>query len=148
MPTNIMVKDSLPQNATFVSGTLSYSGFLRATENARIVYAITANDTVLEFKAPEMISKNQGFEWYEPLRSKKISGYSPIATAIATAIPTLIPETMVAIVPQQPESIGIIEMVNDMFPWFDGAISIITLLFGILLLLILNRTKYFKTYEK
>jgi uncharacterized repeat protein (TIGR01451 family) len=148
MPTNILVKDSVPQNATFVSGTLSYSGFLRATENARIVYAITANDNVLEFKAPEMISKNKGFEWYEPLRSTKISGYSPIATASATAIPTIIPETMVVKVPQQPESIGIIQMVNDMFPWFDATISIITLLFGILFLLILNRTKYFKTYEK
>ncbi len=78
MPTNILVNDSVPQNATFISGTLSFSGFLRPRENARIVYAIMVNDNIIEFKAPEMISKNQGFEWYEPLPSIKISGYSPV----------------------------------------------------------------------
>lgn len=143
VPTNFMVNDSVPQNATFLSGTLSFSGFLRPAQNAQIVYEITANDNILEFKAPEMISKNQGFEWYEPLKSKKISGYSPIAAAIPTIIPDM--EKKVA---QQPQGAGIIQMVNEKFPWIEGAISIITLLLGILLLLLLNKTKYFKTYEK
>ena len=128
MPTNIVVKDSVPQNATFLSGTLAFSGFLRPAENARIVYAITANDNVLDFKAPEMSSKNKGFEWYEPLGYKKISGYSPIATVIPTVIPTIIP-AMDATVPQEPQSNGIIQMVKDEFPWLEGAISTITLLF-------------------
>lgn len=130
MPTNLMVKDMVPQNATFLSGTLSFSGFLRPTENARIVYEVTANDNVLEFKTPEMISKNKGFEWYEPLGYKKISGYSPITTVSPTVIPTIIP-AMDATVPQEPQSNGIIQVVNDMFPWLEGAISTITLLFGI-----------------
>jgi len=143
MPTNIMVNDSVPQNATFLSGTLSFSGFLRPGENAQIAYAITVNDNVIEFKAPEMRSKNQGFEWYEPLHSTKISGYSPITAAIPTKTPV-----MEIKVPQQPQSKGIIQMVNEKFPWLEGTISIITLLLGILLLLMLNKTKYFKTYEK
>lgn len=137
MPTNIMINDSVPQNATFLSGMLSFSGFLRPRENARIAYAITANDNVIEFKAPEMISKNQGFEWYEPLHSTKISGYSPITVAIPTKTPA-----MEIKVPQQPQSKGIIPMVNEKFPWLEGAISIITLILGILLLLMLNKTKF------
>lgn len=140
IPTNIKVNDSVPQNATFLSGMLSYSGILRPAENARIVYAINADDNMLEFKAPEMISKNQGFDWYEPLQSKKISGYSPIATVIPTIIPTID-----ATVPPQPQSTGIMQVE---FPWSEAAISIITILFGILIFLMLNKTKYFKTCEK
>lgn len=143
MPTNIFVNDSVPQNATFLSGTLSFSGFLRPGEDALITYAITVNGNVIEFNAPEMSSKNRGFEWYEPLLPEKISGYSTIK-AVTPAIPPAIEVK----VPQKPQNIGIIQMVNEKFPWLEGAISIITLLFGILLLLILNRTRYLKTYEK
>jgi uncharacterized repeat protein (TIGR01451 family) len=127
MTTNIMVKDSVPQNATFLSGTSAFSGYLRPAENGRIVYAITANNNVLEFKAPEMISKYHGFEWYKSLGSKKISGYSPIATVIPNIIPTIIP-SMDATIQQHPQSTGIIQMINDKFPWLEKAISTITLL--------------------
>ncbi|MCX9082452.1 MAG: DUF11 domain-containing protein [Candidatus Methanoperedens sp.] len=143
MPANIMVNDSVPQNTTFLSGTLSFSGFLRPSESARIVYAITANDNVIEFNAPEMISNDQGFEWYEPLSSKKISGYSPVPSAIPTIIPTVN-----AKMPEKLQGKGIVQMVDEGFPWLEGAISIITLLSGIFLLMILNRKKYFRTYEK
>ncbi|PWB53405.1 MAG: hypothetical protein C3F06_06425 [Candidatus Methanoperedenaceae archaeon] len=143
MPINIMINDSVPQNTTFNSGTLSFSGFLRPTESARIDYAITANDDVIEFKPPEMRSNNQGFEWYEPLPSLKISGYSPVPAAT----PTIIPAEN-AKIPQKPQGKGIIRMIDERFPWLEGAISIITLLSGILLLMILNKKKYFRTYEK
>lgn len=142
LPINITVNDNVPQNATFLSGTLSFSDFLRPGENARIIYAVTVNENIIEFKPPEMLSKNDGFEWYEPLPSKKISGYS----SVQTAIPEIIPETEKATHP--PQSKGIITMVNEKFPWLEGAISIISLLLGILLLLMMNKTKYFKTYEK
>jgi uncharacterized repeat protein (TIGR01451 family) len=147
MPTNILVNDSVPQNATFISGTLSYSGNVRPDQNALIVYAITANDNILEFKGPEMSSINKGFDWYEPLQSEKISGYSPTATSIPKVISTIIP-AMVATEPQQTQSTGNVQVVDDMFPLFEGAISIITLLLGFLLILMLRRTKYFKIYEK
>jgi len=139
MPINIIVNDSVPQNTTFLSGTLSFSGLLRPSESARIVYAITANDTVIEFQAPEMRSNHQGFEWYEPLPSKKISGYSPVPAATSTIIPA---ET--AKMPEQ----GMVRMVDEGFPWLEGAISIITLVSGIFLLMMLNKKKYFRTNEK
>ena len=139
MPINIIVNDSVPQNTTFLSGTLSFSGLLRPSESARIVYAITANDTVIEFQAPEMRSNHQGFEWYEPLPSKKISGYSPVPAATPTIIPA---ET--AKMPEQ----GMVRMVDEGFPWLEGAISIITLVSGIFLLMMLNKKKYFRTNEK
>lgn len=145
VPTKFMVNDSVPENATFLSGTVSFSGFLRPGEDAQIVYAISVNDNVIEFEPPEMTSNNQGFEWYAPLRSIKISGYSPVSVAVTT--PTMIPK-METKVEQQPQGKGIIQLVNEKFPWIEGAISIITLIFGILLLLMLNKTKYFKKYEK
>ena len=131
MPTNIFVNDSVPLNASFISGTLSFSGFLRPRENAWIIYAIMVNDNIIEFKAPEMISKNQGFKWYEPLPSIKISGLSPIPTAIPTIVPDVIIKS-----PQVPEQVpdkGIVPPVNEGFPWLEGAISIITLFSGIFL---------------
>lgn len=143
MPINIMVNDRVPQNTTFLSGTLSFSGFLRPSESTRIIYAITANDNVIEFQAPEMRSNQQGFEWYEPLPSRKISGYSPVPATT----PTIIPADN-ARMPEQLQGKGIIRMVDEGFPWLEGAISIITLFSGIFLLIMLNKKKYFRTYEK
>ncbi len=143
MPININVNDSAPQNTTFLSGRLSFSGFLRPSESARIIYAITANDNVIEFQAPEMRSNHQGFEWYEPLPSRKISGYSPVPAATPTIIPT-----DNAKMPEQLQGKGIIRMVDEGFPWLEGAISIITFFSGIFLLMMLNKKKYFRTYEK
>ncbi|MFZ3384773.1 MAG: DUF11 domain-containing protein [Candidatus Methanoperedens sp.] len=134
MPTNIFVNDSVPQNATFISGTLSFSGFLRPRENIRIIYAIMVNDNIIDFKGPEMTSKNKGFEWYKPLPSIKISGLSPVVTAIPTIVPVVnvnSPEQ----VPEQVPDKGIVQPVIEGFPWLEGAISIITLFCGILLFL-------------
>ena len=60
IPTNILVNDSVPQNATFISGMLSFSGFLRPREKARIAYTVIADDNIIEFKAPEITSKKPG----------------------------------------------------------------------------------------
>jgi len=144
MPINIMVNDSVPQNTTFLSGMLSFSGLLRPSESTRIIYAITANDNVIEFQAPEMRSNQQGFEWYETLPSRIISGYSPVVPA---ATPTIIP-TENARMPEQLQSKGIVQMLDEGFPWLEGAIPIITLFSGIFLLMMLNKKKYFRTYEK
>lgn len=143
IPTNIFVNDSVPQNATFISGTLSFSGFLRPRENARIVYAVMVNDTIIEFKAPEIISKNKGFEWYKALPSKKISGFPPVPTAIPTIAPDMdikIPE-QVQQVHEQGLFNGIFLKINEGFPWFGEAISIISLIIILLsgIFLLINK---------
>ncbi|MGE5458023.1 MAG: DUF11 domain-containing protein [Methanococcaceae archaeon] len=151
IPTNILVNDSVPQNATFISGTLSFSGFLRPREKARIVYTVIVNDNIIEFKAPEITSKNQGFEWYEALPSKKISGYSPVPAAIPTIVPDIglkVPEQVSE--PEQVHVKGIVQKINEGFPWLEGAISIITLIIILLsgIFLLLNKKKYFRIHEK
>ncbi|KPQ44671.1 MAG: hypothetical protein MPEBLZ_00767 [Candidatus Methanoperedens nitroreducens] len=150
IPTNILVNDSVPRNATFISGTLSFSGFLRPREKARIAYTVIADGNIIEFKAPEITSKNQGFEWYEALPSKKISEYSPVPAVI----PTIAPDMGVKVPEQVPEQVplkGIVQKINEEFPWLEGAISIITLIItllsGIFLLLLLKK-KYFRIHEK
>ncbi len=143
VPANIIVNDSVPKNATFLSGTLSFSGFLRPTENAQITYAVKVKSNEIEFKAPEMKSNNNEFEWYEPLPLKKISGFSPLPAPKQTTI-----QAAQVKATEQAEGKGIIQLVNEKFPWFEGAISIVTLLSGIFLLVALNKKKYLRTQEK
>jgi uncharacterized repeat protein (TIGR01451 family) len=142
LPANITVKDSVPLNATFLSGNLSFSGFLRPRQNEKIAYSVLANDNVLEFKVPEMISKNQGFKWYAPLPSIKISGNSPLPTAIP-----IIQSANTDVLEQLPDT-GNRPLVNEWFSGLGGAISIIALFSGILMLLMLNKIKYFRINEK
>lgn len=139
VPANIMVNDSVPRNATFLSGTSSFSGFLRPTENAQITYVVKVKSNELEFKSPEMRSDNFGFQWYEPIPLKKISGYSPVPAPKQTTV-----QAAKVKVTEQVDEKGIIQLVNEKFPWFEGAISIITLLSGIFLLIAINKKKYFK----
>lgn len=142
LPDFITVNDSVPENASFISGTLSFSGFLRPGENARIEYAVLAGISELEFKPPEMSARDQNYRWYEPLSPRKISSFSPAEAALPQKIIPMETKTY----EEQPER-GIIQMINEEFPWFEGSFSILSLLFGILLLIFINK-KYFRIYEK
>ena len=71
VPANVTVKEKVPLNATFLSGSLSFSGYLNPGETAHISYNISASD-ILDFKPPDIRSKNTGFEWYAPMPEKKI----------------------------------------------------------------------------
>jgi uncharacterized repeat protein (TIGR01451 family) len=136
LPANITVKDSVPLNAKFLSGNLSFSGFMRPAQNEKITYSVLAKNNVLEFKVPEMISKNQGFEWYAPLNSKKISGNPPLPTAMQIALSenTEIIEHL-PVTSNRP-------LVNE---WGkEGAIAIIALFSGILMLLMLSELRSYK----
>jgi len=142
LPANITVKDNVPLNATFLSGSLSFSGLLRPAQNEKISFTIISDGTGLEFKAPEMISKNLGFEWYAPIPSKKISGNSPLPTAMP------IIQSMNTDVLEQLPGTGNRQLVNEWFSGHEVAISIIALFSGILMLLMLNKIKYFRINEK
>lgn len=142
LPANITVKDSVPLNATFLSGKLSFSGFLRPAQKETIAYSVLANDNVLEFKVMEIISKNQGFDWYAPLPSIKILGNSPLPTAMP-----IIQSANTDVLEQLPGT-GNRPLVNEWFSGHEGAISIIALFSGILMLLMLNKIKYFRINEK
>ncbi len=132
IPANVTVKESVPRNATHLSGGLSFSGFLNPGEQGNIVYNISLyREGTLEFGSPEINSRNQGFDWYSPLPDKKVqflqqpSTASPAATAIQAGN-AHVNET------------GLIQRIDEKIPWLEGAISIITFLFAIFLLLTLK----------
>ena len=135
IPTNITVKETVPRNATFLSGAMSFSGFLNPGETANIIYNISAPAPgTLEFKAPEMSSKNQGFEWYAQLPVKKLQVLSHESKAgIAVTAPA--PVNTPAKVSEQ----GLVQMINERLPWLEGAVTITTFLFAIFLILTFNK---------
>lgn len=143
LPEYITINDNVPDNASFISGKLSFSGFLRPMENAQIGYVISVNGNELDFKPPEMRSRNTGYQWYEPLSYKKISGYSPPSIPL----PSMVTPVETKIYEKQPDK-GIVQLMNEKFPWFEGSVSILSLLAGLFLLIFLNKKKYFRSYEK
>src|SRR3972149_6054798 len=120
IPTNITVKETVPRNATFLSGAMSFSGFLNPGETANIIYNISAPAPgTLEFKAPEMSSKNQGFEWYAQLPVKKLqvlSHESKAGIAVNAPAPVNTPEK----VSEQ----GLAQLFNKSLPWLGGGATI------------------------
>lgn len=134
VPTNVTLKEKVPLNATFVSGSLYFSGFLNPGETAQIEYNISASSD-LDFKPPEISSGNTGFEWYAPLPQKKIT---VLKTLTLSAIVDAAPDVK-ATAPTLPPQKGIIEIIDDRLPWLEGAVSMLTLLFGIFILLKLNK---------
>ncbi len=135
VPTNVTVKEKVPLNATFISGNLSFSGFLNPGETARVVYNISASND-LDFKPPEISSRNTGFEWYAPLPQKNIMVMKVAPSA--EPVPSSAPETKEAPVPSE-EKKGLMEIINERLPWLEGAVSMLSLMFAIFILLKLNK---------
>ncbi len=134
VPANITVKETLPLNATFLSGNLYFSGFLNPGETARAVYNLSASDD-LDFKPPELSSRNAGFEWYAPLPQKKVM---VMTAASVVSPPVASPGAKEGV--QSPEAQkGIMEIINEKLPWLEGGVSMLTLLFAIFILLKLNK---------
>ncbi|HWR26570.1 MAG TPA: hypothetical protein VN316_01705, partial [candidate division Zixibacteria bacterium] len=131
VPTNVTVYEILPQNASYLSGELSFSGFLNPGEQKNFKYNISLYRAgTLEFKTLEITSKNHGFDWYAPVPARKVEFLSSPSTA---SPPVTTPGN------EQVHEIGIIQNINEKMPWLEGAVSMITLLFAIFLLLTLNR---------
>ena len=133
VPTNVTLKEKVPINATFLSGNLYFSGFLNPGETAKIAYNISASD-VLDFKPPEISSRNTGFEWYAPLPQKKIM----VSKTVSSTTTADAAQEVKATSPSLPQK-GILEIIDDRLPWLEGAVSMLTLLFGILILIKLNK---------
>lgn len=135
VPTNVTIREIVPLNTTFLSGKRSFSGFLNPAETANIAYNISATD-VLDFKSPEITSKNTGFEWYAPLPQKRVvvmkAGESVTSSA---AIPS---EVKTEVTPPETQK-GILEMLNEKLPWLEGSVAMLTLIFAVLILLQLNK---------
>ncbi len=135
VPTNVTVKEKLPLNATFISGSLYFSGFLNPGETAQVEYNISASG-VLDFKPPEIGSRNTGFEWYAPLPEKKVTVMK--AAPPGGSIPGSSTGSNAAVPPEEAKK-GIIEIINEKLPWLEGAVSMLMLLFAIFILLRLNK---------
>ncbi|MBU4222221.1 MAG: DUF11 domain-containing protein [Euryarchaeota archaeon] len=137
VPTNVTVREKVPINATFLSGSLSFSGFLNPGETARVTYNLSASND-LDFKPPEISSRNTGFEWYAPLPQKKIIVMKTAASVEPVTLSS--PEAKEAPVPSE-EKKGLMEIINERLPWLEGAVSMLSLMFAILILLKLNKIK-------
>lgn len=135
VPTNVTLRETVPINATFLSGSLSFSVFLNPGESANIAYNISASG-VLDFKPPVLSSKNNGFEWYAPLPQKKIVVLK--AGEADTSSVTVPSETKTDVTPIEVQK-GILEILNEKLPWLEGAVAMLTLIFAIFILIQLNK---------
>ncbi len=135
VPANVTVKESVPINATYLSGSRSFSGFLNPGETARFAYNISASE-VLDFEPPEISSRNSGFDWYAPIPQKKVMVLK--AGASDVYFPEGTPEAKVSVLPTE-EKKGIMEIINERLPWLEGAVAMMTLLFALLILFKLNK---------
>lgn len=135
VPTNVTLREIVPLNATFLSGKMSFSGFLNPAETANIAYNISASE-VLDFKPPVLSSRNNGFEWYAPLPQKKVS---VLKAGEADTSSAAVPSATKTDVPPPEAQKGIIEIINEKLPWLEGLVAMLTLIFAIFILLQLNK---------
>ncbi len=137
VPTNVTLKESVPLNATFLSGNLSFSGFLNPGETASIAYNLSPSG-ILEFKPPILSSRNDGFEWYAPLPQKKVMVMKVAGSDATYAAPEKTSGTITDVSSSQSQK-GILEILNEKLPWLEGAVSMLALIFALLILIRLNK---------
>jgi hypothetical protein len=135
VPTNVTVREVVPQNATFLSGQLSYSGFLNPGEQANIAYNISMYRAgELEFDEPEISSRNLGFDWHSQVPVRKVRFLSQGSEPAITPSITAVEEEEVKV-----NEMGLIQRIDENAPWLEGAVSISSFLIAIILLLSLNK---------
>lgn len=137
-PVGINMTDILPENATFISGTTAFSGFLRPKESVSLKYNVSADFTgELEFPQPEVTFWKKEYEGsYGVIPAPNVPVLEPSSMP---ANVTNASQTSIAPAPAEtPLPKSLIEIIDEKAPWLEGAVPVIMLLIAIILMLMLH----------
>jgi hypothetical protein len=130
-PVHITLTDPPPAGANLTSGNNTYSGLIKPSEKKHITYTLKMEEDINQ-STPIITFKNKAYSaLYETiLMEERVSTTQPkhaIITRIARAEET--PRATPSKTPQ-----GLIQIINNRYPWIEGAIPIILLIAAIIIL--------------
>lgn len=132
MPSRVKIKDSIPENSTFINGSLQYEGVLSPKDSAFISYIISIKDEgQIQLPAPEMYingRKNSGCG--EPLLSKIMVNKPAPPTPIKT----------ISVPAEKPAANYTAPPSGQQYRFLEGLIPALMLILAVAVLVILHRT--------
>lgn len=138
-PVGMNVTDILPKNATFISGTTAFSGYLYPKEKSdTLKYSLSAdNPGELELPSPEVTFWKKEYNGaYGFIPANKITVLVPsvvLPNAVATTSQNISPSPTETPLPK-----SLLDIIGEKAPWLEGAIPIIMLFVAIILMLMLH----------
>ncbi|VVB94804.1 Uncharacterised protein [uncultured archaeon] len=139
-PAGLNATDILPKNTTFISGTMTYSGYLYPkSEPVSFNYNISVDKPgVLELPSPVITFwKNEYEGSFGVIPGNKITVIDPsqvlAEAAAAQAAAGITPAPTDTPIPK-----SLLDIIDEKVPWLEGAIPIIMLIVAIILMLMLH----------
>ncbi|MBU4373941.1 MAG: DUF11 domain-containing protein [Euryarchaeota archaeon] len=140
-PVGMNVTDIPPKNTTFISGTTAFSGYLYSMEKSdSLKYSLSAdNPGELELPSPEVTFWKKDYEGaYGFIPADKITVLEP-SVVLPNAVTTISYDISQAPA-ETPLPKSLLDIIDDLAPWFEGAVPIIMLIIAIILMLMLHVT--------
>ncbi|MDD5473391.1 MAG: hypothetical protein PHU34_04485 [Candidatus Methanoperedens sp.] len=137
-PVGINVTDILPENAAFISGNTSYSGFLYPKESVSLAYTLSEDKPgELELPSPQVTFWRKEYEGsYGFIPAKNVTAIEPSIVLPANA--TSLSQNITSTPAETPLPKSLLEIIGTKAPWLEGAIPIIMLFIAIILMLLLH----------
>lgn len=139
-PAGLNVTDILPKNATFVSGTTAFSGYLYPkSEPVSFNYRLSADKPgELELPSPAITFWKKDYEGsFGVIPGNKITVIDPslvIPEAVATSGQVgIAPSPTATPIPR-----SLLDIIDEKVPWLEGAVPVIMLIVAIILMLMLH----------
>ncbi len=139
-PVGINVTDILPKNATFISGTTAFNGYLYPTESVSLAYILSADSQgELELPSPEVTFWKKDYDGsYGIVPANKITVLEP-SVVLPNAV-TTISQNISQAPTETPATIpkSLLDIIGKKAPWLEIAVPIIMLFVAIILMLMLH----------
>jgi uncharacterized repeat protein (TIGR01451 family) len=138
-PVGINVTDILPKNATFISGTTTFRGYLYPKEKSdTLKYSVSAdNPGEFELPSPEVTFWKKDYEGaYGFIPADKITVLEP--SVVLPNVVTNISQNISQAPTETPLPKSLLGIIGEKAPWLEGAIPIIMLFVAIILMLMLH----------
>jgi uncharacterized repeat protein (TIGR01451 family) len=139
-PAGLNATDILPKNATFISGTTTYSGYLYPkSEPVSFNYKLSVDKPGnLEFPSPVITFWKKDYDGsFGVLPGNKITVIDPsqvlAEAAAASGQSGITPAPTDTPIPK-----SLLEIIDEKIPWLEGAVPIIMLIIAIILMLMLH----------
>lgn len=136
-PVGINFTDILPKSTTFISGTATFSGYLRPRESYTMAYSLSADQPgEVEMPSPQVTFWKKDYEGsYGFIPASNITVLQRSAALLGDV--TNVSQT--AQIPEEtPVPKSLLDIIGEKAPWLEGAFPILMLFIAVVLMMMLH----------